>query len=252
MNLSPLLPQPYLTDFDWFNIQAIQEGFTEAVKLNQIAGIACYPATQPIQSTLELFRIPLYISSMRLISFIKQVNEFQQLNKSEQIHLVKLNLLTICFFHSIYIYDPRSDAYHEQDTTDPLFSRKDWICTLNEQFHSEMKQLRNDLLEIFQIDNNIIKLFYIILLFSQQMSLTDSVSSLEINSLNIYKAQNVFTDLLYRYCLDQYGSIETPKLFSQYTFKLLKLQQLTDYIKSTISDYMDVTQLSPLAQSLLG
>ena len=237
---------------DWFNIQSIEEGFTEAVKLNQIAGIACYPATQPIQSTLELFRVPLYISAMRLISFIKQVNEFQQLDKSEQLHLVKLNLLTICFFHSIYIYDPRRDAYHQQDTTDPLFSRKDWIRTLNEQFHSDMKQLRNDLIEIFQMDNHIVKLFYIILVFSQQMSLVESVSLVEINSLNIYKAQNVFTDLIYRYCLDQFGPIETPKLFSRYTFKLMKLQQMIDHIKHNISDYMDVTQLSPLAQSLLG
>ena len=250
-NVSPFLPQSYLTEIDLFNIQSIQEGFVEAVKLNQIAGIASYPATQPIQSTLELFRVPLYISAMRLISFIKQVNEFQQLGKSEQLHLVKLNLLTVCFFHSIFIYDPRTDSYHEQDTADPLFARKDWIRTLNERFHSEMKHLRNDLLEIFQMDNNIIKLFYIILLFSQQMSLVDSTASSEI-TVNIFRAQNVFTDLAYRYCLDQYGPVEAPTLFARYTLKILKLQQLVDHIKYTINDYMDTTQLSPLAQSLLG
>lgn len=189
---------------------------------------------------------------MRLISFIKQINEFQQLQKSEQIHLVKLNLLTICFFHSIYIYDPRTDAYHEQDTTDPLFSRKDWIRTLNEQFHLEMKHLRNDLLEIFQMDNNIIKIFYIILLFSQQMSLVESSTYTEINPVNIFQAQNVFTDLAYRYCLDQYGPVKAPKLFAQYTLKIMKLQQLVDHIKFNINDYIDTTELSPLAQSLLG
>ena len=212
-----------------------------------------YPLTQSIESTLELFRVPLYISSMRLITYIKQINEFHQLNTTEQVYLVKLNLLTICFFHSIFIYDPRTDSYHEQDTTDPLFSGKDWIKTLNKQFHLEMKQIRNDLIDIFQLDDIIIKLFFLILLFSQSISLNQSSQCLltDINSLNIFKAQNVFTDLVYRYCLHQYGLYKTPILFTRYLDKIMKIQKLVDEIKYTIHDYMDVTQLSPLTQSLV-
>ena len=235
------------------NIQSIQDCFTESVKLNQIAGISLYPLTQPIESTLELFRVPLYISSMRLITYIKQINEFHQLNTTEQIYLVKLNLLAICFIHSLYIYDPRTDSYHEQDTTDPLFSGKDWIKTLNKQFHLQMKQIRNDLLDIFQMDNIIIKLFFLILLFSQTISLNQSSQCLltDINSLSIFKAQNVFTDLVYRYCLHQYGPNKTPILFTRYLDKIMKIQKLVDEIKYTINDYMDVTQLSALTQSLV-
>lgn len=238
---------------DWSTIQFIQDWFTESVKLNQIAGILSYPLTQPIETTLELFRVPLYISSMRLITYIKQINEFQQLDKQEQVYLVKLNLLTMCFFHSIFIYDPRTDSYHEQETTDPLFSGKDWIKTLNKQFHLDMKQLRNDLLEIFQMDNIIIKLSLIILLFSQQLSLNHSSQYVlpDINTLNIFKAQNVFTDLVYRYYLHQYGSYKAPILFTQYINKLMKLQLLVDEIKYKINDYMDITQLSPLSQSIV-
>jgi hypothetical protein len=190
---------------------------------------------------------------MRLITYIKQINEFQQLDKQEQVYLVKLNLLTICFFHSIFIYDPRRDSYHEQDTTDPLFSGKDWNKTLNKQFHSEMKQLRIDLLEIFQMDDIIIKLFFLILLFSQQVSLNQSsqCSLSDINSLNIFKAQNVFTNLVYQYCLHQYGSSKAPVLFTRYINKIMKIQQLVDEIKYTIHNYIDITQLSPLIQSLV-
>ncbi len=221
--------------------------------MNQIAGISVYPFTQPIESTLELFRLPLYISSMRLITYIKQINEFHQLNVADQVYLVKLNLLAICFIHSLYIYDPRTDNYHEPDTTDPLFSGKDWIKTLNKQFHLQMKQLRNDLLEIFQMDNIIIKLFFLILLFSHTISLNQSSQCLltDIDSLSIFQAQNVFTDLAYRYCLHQYGSYKTPILFTQYLNKLMKIQQLVDEIKYTIHDYMDTTQLLPLTQSIV-
>jgi len=104
LDLSPLINHSLLTDFDWSNIQSIQDYFTEAVKLNQIAGILSYPFTQPIESTLELFRVPLYISSMRFITYIKQINEFQQLDKKDQVYLVKLNLLVMCFFFIQYLY----------------------------------------------------------------------------------------------------------------------------------------------------
>jgi hypothetical protein len=248
-----LLNQSYLNDLDWSNIQSIQNSFTEAVKLNKIAGISYYPSTQAIESTLELFRVPLYISSMRLISYVKQLSAFQQLDKKEQVYIVKLNLLTICFFHSIFIYDPRTDSYHEEDTTDPLFSGKDWMKTLNAQFHIEMNQLRNDLLEIFQMDNIIIKLFFLILLFSHQLS-RNQVSQYiptDISSVNIYKAQNIFADLVYKYCLHQYGPYKAPILFTRYINKIMKIQQLVEEVKYTTHDYMDITQLSPLTQSLI-
>lgn len=252
LDLSPLFNQ-ILTEYDWFNIQSIKTCYIEAVKLNQIAGISFYPSIQSIESTLELFHVPLYISSMRLISYIKQLDEFQSLHEDDQVYLVKLNLLTICFFHSMFIYDIRIDGYHEQDTTDPVFSGKDWIKTLNKQFHLEMKNLRNDFIDIFQSDDIIIKLFYIILLFSNQMSLNQSshCSYQLINTLDIFKAQNVFTDLVYRYCLQQYKSHKTPVLFLRYITKIMKIQLLIDQIKHTIHNYIDATKLSPLMQSLL-
>jgi len=253
MDMSLLFNPSFLNDFDWVNIQSIQGYFTESVKLNRIVGMSIYPLTQPIQSTLELFRVPLYISSMRLITYIKHINEFRQLNAREQLYLVKLNLLSICFFHSLYIYAPITDSYHEQDTTDPLFSGKDWINTINKPFHLQMNQLRSDLLEIFQMDNIIIKLFFLILLFSQSISLNQSSQCLltDIDALGIFKAQNVFTDLAYRYCLHQYGPYRTPMLFARYLNKITKIQQLVDEIKYTIHDYVDTTQLSPLIQSIV-
>ncbi|CAF2418904.1 unnamed protein product [Rotaria sp. Silwood2] len=239
LDLSPLLNQSILNDFDWFTIQFVQDCFIESVQLNQIAGISCYPSTQPIESTIELFRVPLYITSM---------------HKDDQVYLVKLNLLTVCFLHSAFIYDPRTDCYHEQDTIDPLFSGKDWIKTLNKQFHNEMKQIRNDLIDIFQSDDIIIKLFYLILIFSNQISLNQATQCLltpNINTLSMFKAQNIFADLVYRYCLHQYGSNQAPTLFLRYIHKLMKVQQLVDAVKYTINDYIDIAELSPLMQSLL-
>ncbi|CAF3519186.1 unnamed protein product [Rotaria socialis] len=251
--LSPFINEPILNDFDWFSIQFVQDCFAEAVRLNQISGISYYPTTKSMESTADLFHFPLHISAMRLVAYIKQINEFQQLDDDDQVYLVKLNLLTICFLHSIFTYDPRTDCYHERDTMDPAVSGKDWNTTLNRQFHIEMKQIRNDLIDIFQSDDIVVKLFYLILLFSNQMSLNQSSKCLltDNNSLSIFKGQNVFTDLVYRYCLYQYGFDQAPILFLRYVNKLMKIQKLVDEIKYTINNYIDIGELSLLMQSLL-
>jgi hypothetical protein len=253
LDLSPFINESVLNEFDWFSIKFIQDCFTGAVRLNRIADAPDQSFTQSFESTVELFRVLLRLSAMRLISYIKQINEFHQLNADDQVYLVKLNLLTICFLHSILSYDSATDCYHEQDTIDPIFSGTDWNKLLNAQFHMEMKQIRNDLIDTFQSDDIVIKLFYLILLFSNHLSLKQSSKCLltENNSLGIFKGQNVFTDLMYRYCLHQHGSDQAPILFLRYVNKLMKIQKLVDEIKNTINNSMDLTDLSPLMQSLL-
>ncbi|CAF1298469.1 unnamed protein product [Adineta steineri] len=245
--------QSYLNEFDWLRIRLIQEYFTEAVKLNEITGVSSNLSTQSITTTLELFHMPIHITSMRLISYIKQLNEFQQLKQEDQVYLIKLNLLPLCFFHLIFIYDPRTDLYYEPNTKDPHFSGRDWSKTLNKQFHIEMKQLRNDIIDIFQLDDIIIKLFLLIFIFSNQISLNQSSECglIDINLLDIFKAQNIFIDLTYKYCLDQYGFRKTSVLFSRYIYKIMKIQQLVDAVKYTIDEYIDKRQLTSLMQCLL-
>ena len=217
--------------------------------MNKTAGISQYPSLQSIESTIELFRMPIYISSMRLITYFKQIPEFQQLDKVEQVYLVKLNTLAIVFLHSIFIYDSKKEVYHEHDTNDPLFSEKDWMKTLNTTFHYEMKQIQKDLIEIIQTDNHIIKIFFLIILFSNNTY--SKYSTENINILHIFEAQNVYNELFYKYCLHYYGLHNSSKFILQYITKTMKIQRLVDEIKSIMHNYMDITQLSPLMQSLL-
>ena len=145
---------------------------------------------------------------MRLITFLKQINEFQQLNTDDQIYLVKLNLIVLSFFHSIFLYDPVTNIYHEQGTTDPSYSSEHWRKTFNEQFHSDIQRLRDEFLHLFPSSDVMMKLSFLILLFSNRVSLTQAsqYSTTQPHSLNIFNAQNVFTNLLYKYCLHQFGT----------------------------------------------
>ena len=39
----------------------------------------------------------------------------------------------------------KKQSYHEKNTNDPLYLEKDWINTINKEFHSEMKQIQDNL-----------------------------------------------------------------------------------------------------------
>ena len=190
---------------------------------------------------------------MRLITFLKQINEFQQLNADDQIYLVKLNLIVLSFFHSIFPYDPTTNTYHEQETTDPSYSGEDWMKTFNAKFHADIQRIRNDFLNLFPSSDVMMKLSFLILIFSNRVSLTQASqhSATKPHSLNIFNAQNVFAELIYKYCLDQFGETSAPVMFGRYVNTLMKLQQLIDEIRFSISDHLDITQLSPLMECLL-
>lgn len=246
--VSGTIHEIHLDEIDWGKIELIQNAYIEAVKLNQTAGISQYPSIQSIGSTLELFRVPIYISSMRLITYFKQIPEFQQFDKEEQVYFVKLNTLSISFLHSMYIYDPQQAIYHEFDTNDPLFLEIDWINTINRDFHNEIKQIHKNLIDIDKFDEKLIKIFFLIILFSNHFDLKHSTTS--INTMNMFKAQNIYTDLFYKYCLQHYGFDKASILLLKYTTNMIKLQNTISLLKSTACHYMDIQQLTPVMQSL--
>lgn len=228
---------------------SLRAAYAQAITLNQTSGIARYPSVQPIDSTLELFRIPIYLSSMRLISYFKQMPEFQLLTVDEQVHLVKVNILPIVFLHSIFIYDPQTRTYHEPDTSDPLFLESEWTNTINGEFHREMKQIRHNLSELLQIDSQIMLIVFLVHLFSDHF--TSGATSSCLNTLHIFRAQNVYNELLWKHCLQRYDLVKSVKLFVRYTSNFMKLQRLIEQLRSTITDYLDVTKLAPLMQSFV-
>ena len=137
-----------------------------------------------------------------------------------------VNLIVLSFFHSMFLYDPHMNAYREQDTTDPFYSGEDWMKSFNEKFHSDIQQLRKDFLDIFPSSDIMIKLSFLILIFSNRVSLNEAnqYSTVKAQSLSIFNAQNVFVDLLYKYYLNQFGTSSAPVVFARYVSKVMKLQ----------------------------
>ncbi|CAF1257424.1 unnamed protein product [Adineta steineri] len=243
---------PPMTDSDWVKIHQVQFAYSQSITLNKVIGVAPYPATQHINSTLELIRIPTYLSSIRLITYMKNIPEFDLLDSEDRVVLVKYNLLAVVFMHIVLIYDPIADTYHEHNTEDPIFQGKDWVKILGEEFYNELTDVAKKLIEICQYDRVIIKIFLLLILSTKGFCGYDIVHEPTLkNHSTVFDVQNGYVEALYKYCLHQYGFTKTVNLFTHSLNSLLSIQRLAVHLKDIVHDHIDPSELSPLMQSVL-
>ncbi len=115
-----------MTALDWSRISQVRFAYNELITVNKVIGVSSFPATQPIHSTLELIRIPIYLPLIYFITFLKKkVAELDLFDPDDRVTLVKYNLLAVVFMHIVLIYDLKDDTYHEYNTEDPIFQGKD-------------------------------------------------------------------------------------------------------------------------------
>ncbi|CAF2614255.1 unnamed protein product [Rotaria sp. Silwood2] len=224
-----------MTQFDWSKIQQVQAAYNDAIAYNQVVGVPLYPATQPIHSTLELIRIPTYLSSLRLITYLRKIPEFELIDSDDRVILVKHNLLAVVFMHIVLIYDPVADTYHEHNTQDPIFQGKDWIEILGEEFYHDLTATAKKLIQILEYDRVIIKLLLLIIIFTKAFCGYDIAHEPSLNN---------------RFIVSNIHSI-TTHLFTNLINSLSAIQRLSSKLKDLVHSNINASQLSPLMQSVL-
>ena len=243
---------PVMAESEWTRIHQIQAAYSEAIATNQVVGVPLYPAVHPIHNTLELIRIPTYLASIRLISYLKKIPEFHLLDSEDRVTLVQHNLLAVVFIHTVLLYDPLADTYHEHNTQDPIFEGKDWIEILGEESYDELTATVKKLIQVLEYDRVVIKIVLLIVLFTKGFCAYDILHEPNLNQgpvvLNIHSG---YVETLYRYCLHQYGLTRTTTLFTNLVSELFSIQRLAIRFKDLVHRQVDASQLSPLMQTVL-
>lgn len=241
-----------MTDRDWEKVHQIQAAYTGAMAFNKVVGVPLYPATHPINSTLDLLQIPTYLSSIRIITYLKNTPEFNQFDPDDRVTLVKYNLLAVVFMHTVLIYEPIADTYHEHNTDDPIFQGKDWTRVLGEDLYHEITTAAKNLIEIIEYDRVIAKFLLLIILFTKGFCAYSIEHEPSLNNPAIvFNSQNVYVETLYKYCIHQYGLSRTVTLFTRLINQLFAVQRLAIHLKDLVHSEIDASQLSPLMQTVL-
>ena len=202
-----------------------------------------------------MVNLPTNMQATRVITYLKLLPEFRALNEYDKLILTKYNTFALVVLRAALNYDPLTDSYHEPNTNDCVFAGRDLIECFSLEIYEKMTRCMLNLLAASCNDRLILQIFIIVLLFSKGATICSSKDELETiaqDMLTIYHTQNIFVELLWKYCENKYGYFKTAKIWSQLTtasidahFQAFKTRR--DYIQvDAVADL-----LTPLMKSVM-
>lgn len=256
--VTPLTSSPIslLSSEDLIKIQQIKEAYTDSVRLTSLSSeFPSYPQSIRITETSDMINVLTNILATRTITYFKLLPEFSFLNDHDKHTLIKYNTFTLSIIRAVLNYDRLTDTYHEPNTDECVFTGHDVIqCLSLHQYERTRKCIRN-LLDASIDDRFLLEALLIIVGFSKGSSIytsTDEMEPIAHDILSIYQAQNVFIDILWKYCENKFGLSTTIKTWLKFTIysmdaHLQAYHTRHDYL--TIDSVAD--QLAPLMKSVL-
>ncbi|CAF1310219.1 unnamed protein product [Didymodactylos carnosus] len=238
---------------DWITLEKIQCAYAQSVKLNSLVGLPLYPSTRKLSTPAQMVNEPTNIHSTRLITYFKQLPEFCELEEDDKLTLIKHNLLGLVFIRATLIYKPANDTYQEYGTDDCIFDGKDLIECYGEQLYKKSTQIMCSFIDIVECDRLVVKIILIIMLFSKGYS-TCTIEYPEPvlkNSTQVFQSQNIYVDLLWRYCEEKFGFFNTIKLLVRLITLCMAVESVAKETQQYVQSKLTADELAPLMQSVM-
>ena len=249
-------PISLLSSEDLIKIQQIKEAYTDSVRLTSLSSqFPSYPESVRITETSDMINIFTNILVTRLITYFKLLPEFSSLNDHDKFILIKHNTFTLSYIRAALNYNPLTNTYHEPNTGECVFTGNDLIqCLSLHQYERSINCIRN-LLDASLDDRFLLEVLLIIMVFSKGSSICTYIGEMEPvahDTLSIYQAQNVFIDILWKYCENKFGLSATIKSWLKLTVYSMNAHLQAYNIRH---DFMKIDsvadRLSPLMKSVL-
>lgn len=191
---------------------------------------------------------------MRLLSFFKQIPEFNQLNIDDRITLIKNNLLTILGINCALSYNVETKEIIESDSD--VASNVQFFPVLHGyNTCRRASKIFNSFLNIAKCDRKIIELILIILILTKGFSITSNHNERILNNdSSVYRAQNYFTELLWKYMEIVHGYNKAIRLYSELIVHIISWQTIHNEMRNNILRTLspeDIDDLVPIMKSVL-
>lgn len=199
-----------------------------------------------------------FIAEQKALLFIKyfrQIPEFEILDVDDRLTLIKYNLFPIYPLLKCFHYDP---TLHYCETKDNPQAAKHLrffkLCFDSDDIRETFMILTTTLVEITDQDPGFLSIAFVILIFSQGLSMSETEPSLK-DPLAVYRAQIYYTKVLWNYMINKWGELETNKRFSAFLTAIFRMQlaaKITrDYYLREFKTTDIAEKLAPLMQTML-
>jgi hypothetical protein len=191
---------------------------------------------------------------MRLLTFFKQIPEFNQLKVEDKVTLIKYNLMPLVIINGSLSYKAETNEVVETETDIP-WNASTMLELNSNDVNNEVKKIFDSFVRIAQYDQRIILLALVVLILTKGFA-TDGEAEEPILSdgLAVYRAQSNYTELLWKYMETVHGYEKAVHIFQEFVFHFTSWQALDSTIRRNIRQLLtpnDMNGLLPLMKSLL-
>ncbi|CAF4237131.1 unnamed protein product, partial [Adineta steineri] len=252
-----------LSEMDWLCIRNIQDAYSSASR-------SVPSASSMLSLELTSDKMSSYTNSIdihnftmiKIINFLKQIPDFEQLNDSDRLILVKYNLCSLNLIRASLTFDTIRELYYEDDgdAYNPVSSNNKAFAEQCKSLYIlcysyELNRLFFNILHTIHglIDNDpiIVQLLMLSMIFLKGLSSVDSQEPILDDSKHVFYLHSKYTDLLFRYLIKQ-SSFNTAVIKMMHFVEVfMKIQRLSKDFHQEIKSKIDVSYINPLMRSFL-
>ena len=194
------------------------------------------------------------VSVVRLLSFFKQIPEFNQLNVDDKVNLIKYNLITVLGITGALSYN--TDTHQMIETDSDVPSNLQFFQILHGyNTCRKSRKIFGSFLHIAKYDRKIIELTAITLVLTKGFSIVSDHGEQILNDpMSVYCAQNYYTELVWKYMETTHGYKKAVDLFSELIVHVISWQLIHEEMRNNILRTLspeDIDELVPIMKSVL-
>ena len=194
------------------------------------------------------------VTVLRLLSFFKQIPEFNQLSVDDRVTLVKYNLVPIMLINTSLFYEVGNDEMIESESDAP------WSTAIVKEIHGQkvytrVMEILDSFVRVARSDRRIIQFILIILVLTPGFLTNEGTSEPMLSdAAAVHRAQTYHTELLWRYLEATQGRLTAIKIFNELITHFITWQSLANQLQQVlyrILSPIELNDLLPLMKSLL-
>jgi hypothetical protein len=257
------MPSYHLTETDWSYLYFIQNAYARASQSTPSASslISLELASDKMSTYMNTLDIQNF-SAVRLINFLRQIPDFEQLDENDRLILVKYNLSLLGIMRCALTFDTTREMCYD-DTTNSSNSLVDeeafaercksmFILCYGYEFNRSFWTVLHTISNLVDKDPIIVQLLILIMILLKGLSADDDQEPMLNDSQRVFLAQSKFTDLLFRYLIERSSFNAAVIKMMRIVEVIIKIQRLIRDFHQDMRSKIDINYVNPLMKSLIN
>jgi len=257
----PSTPSYLLTEADWSFLHFIQNAYSSALQATpSVSTVISFELTLDKMSAFMNTLTIQNFAAIKLINFIRQILEFEDIDENDRLILVKYNLTLLFIIHRVLTFDATRELAYDDNVSTPISQADEAfahhckslfiLCygyELSRLFISTLRTVS----DLINKDPVIVQLLMISMILLKGLSGNDGQEPSLNNGQHVFLIHSKYTDLLFRYLIERSSFNVAVIKMMRITAVLIKIQSLTHDFEQCVKSKVDVNFVDPLMKSLL-